>query len=378
MKPTISCITFLGISIFFVTVGCNHQPVPISPTTIPLVDATQTIVREIPTTIFEADQQYVILEQTSSTQWVTYDLAQLAQYAFNPIEISLNGDIWVGGGDGVSKFDGEKWTHYSIPAELSDAEYGIRVSAIAITSDNSFWLGASPDLYRFDGYTWRKELDKIGTDVIEVAPDGKIWFSVISHDEGENMPQGVLEFDGKNWTSYTTQDGLISNRVTDIATSTDGTVWLATDEGISSFDGKKWNNYPLEIFCTEPLCDYPPQNNQITIGQDGSIWFAVTKVALFHFVSGNWERYENKLIFQDYFPVENLCQSPNGNLWIGKWSESGVSLSYFDGKQWYVPYILLDDGNPSFPYAQINDIECADDGSIWLASASMGVIHYLP
>lgn len=384
MMLNISRITFLGIGVFFAVVGCNHQPAPILPTLTPLVNATQPIIREVPTTIFESGQQYVTLEQTGLTQWVTYDPTRLVQHDFNTINIASNGDVWLGGKGEASQFDGNKWIHYSIPAELSDAEYGMQVYDIAITSDNSFWLGASPALYRFDGYTWHKEIDKVGTDAIEMAPDGKIWFSVFPRDKSGNigsfsMPLGgVLEFDGENWNSYTTQDGLIRNQVSDIAISADSVIWFATYDGISSFDGQKWNNYPLELFCTDPLCSYLANKNQIAIGQDGSIWFTVTRVALFHFVSGRWERYNNKLIFQDYFPVENLCQSPNGNLWVGKWSESGVSLSYFDGKQWHVPYILQDDGTPSFPYAQINDIACAKDGSIWIASASEGVIHYLP
>lgn len=380
-------IVFGAMGVLLTVVGCSYQSVEVSPALTPFVNETQPAAREIPTTIFEASQEYVVLEQTGKTQWTVYAPPQLNQYAFNSIGIDSSGYIWIGGSKEVSSFDGEKWITSTIPNDLLPVDYPRHLSSILVQSSGVVWLGGSDYfLYQFENNVWENMLvDKVSINSISTSPDGLTWFAVRPFREDGYidsffMPDGgVLRYDGKHWMSYTSEDGLIDNRVTDIVVDDKGVVWFATPKGISSFDGEKWSNYSLDEICGDFACEYHPfSNNYFAVDRDGSIWIAVDKVALFHRISGEWMGYSNKLIFQDYYPIEGMCISPNGNVWVGKWSDSGVLLSYFDGKQWRVPYVLQDDGTPTFPYAQINDIGCADDGSIWLASASIGVIHYRP
>ena len=78
------------------------------------------------------------------------------------------------------------------------------------------------------------------------------------------------------------------------------------------------------------------------------------------------------------YPPIYMCLSPDGKLWLGKWGEHGLSLSYLDGEDLYVPYIPSDTGGKSAGVYMVRDIACADDGSIWMVSASMGIVHYIP
>jgi ligand-binding sensor domain-containing protein len=56
---------------------------------------------------------------------------------------------------------------------------------------------------------------------------GVLWFGT---------PKGVTRFDGKNWSSFSTNDGLVNNKINAIAADASGAVWFATDDGISKFD----------------------------------------------------------------------------------------------------------------------------------------------
>jgi len=49
--------------------------------------------------------------------------------------------------------------------------------------------------------------------------DGNMWFGTI---------KGVSVYDGNNWTTYTTSDGLANNSVNFIMQDSAGTIWIAT------------------------------------------------------------------------------------------------------------------------------------------------------
>lgn len=380
-------IRYLWMTI--ILVGCiahpTSSPIVSSPTeeAVPFdFEATSAFLESV------QDLEY---EASSKESWEIYGPdyhASLDQVSFSSLSIAPNGDVWVGGDNEVSSYNGAEWETYTIPNELRSSVGLMLGSIIGVDSDNTLWFGGQNSyaaLYRYDETTWYKEFDQVATNAIEIAPDGSIWFSIVpvgesKHVGGYLMPDGgLLKFDGVNWATYTSNDGLISNSVNDIAADRNGKIWFATRIGISSFDGKVWTSYPLDSFCLEELCSYQQKNIRVEIAPDDSIWVAVDKVALFHLLpSGTWERHDNMSIFQDYFPITDMCFSPNGDLWIGKWSNLNVLLARYNGEQWFVPYALRDDGSPSFPYAQINDIKCAGDGSIWLASANSGVIHYIP
>jgi ligand-binding sensor domain-containing protein len=54
-----------------------------------------------------------------------------------------------------------------------------------------------------------------------------VWFG--SHYDG------AARFDGKTWTLFGTQDGLIHPNVTDIYVAKDGSVWFASNGGVTRY-----------------------------------------------------------------------------------------------------------------------------------------------
>ncbi len=90
----------------------------------------------------------------------------------------------------------------------------------------------------------------------------------------------------KNWTVYTTADGLISNHINCITQDQDGNIWFGTDAGISKFNKTNFTNYSS----TDGLADN--YVNSMAADADGSIWIA-TNNGVSHF-NGLWANYQAK------------------------------------------------------------------------------------
>ncbi len=110
-----------------------------------------------------------------------------------------------------------------------------RIPTIAQTSDGNLWFSGS-GLHVFNGKSTQQiELPLKSPnwiDDIRISPTDQIWVA-----QGGT---GLFHYDGKNWTRYTTFNGLASNMVTNIYIENDSSVYIASDKGISFFDGKQF------------------------------------------------------------------------------------------------------------------------------------------
>lgn len=72
----------------------------------------------------------------------------------------------------------------------------------------------------------------------------------------------------RNWTTYTTDDGLVNNAVTAIAEDISSTMWFGTLGGVSTYDGSKWKNFTT--------ANGLPSNeiSALTVDNNGDIWIA--------------------------------------------------------------------------------------------------------
>ena len=104
--------------------------------------------------------------------------------------------------------------------------------------DGDVWLGGyrKGDISRFDGRRWTAYTEEDGLvhdHIMDIAigPEGAVWFATA---------EGIARFDGERWTVYTEGNGLLSNVVLAIAVAPDGTVWAGMDGGLAGFDGQHW------------------------------------------------------------------------------------------------------------------------------------------
>ena len=110
---------------------------------------------------------------------------------------------------------------------------------------------------------------------------------------------------------WTSQSGLPQNVVFSITQTTDGYLWLATEEGVARFDGVRF-----EVF---DKTDSPnlAENvvNRLAASPDGSLWLG-TRSGLSHYHNGVFQTYTmaDGLLANE---VSALLVSADGSLWIG-------------------------------------------------------------
>jgi ligand-binding sensor domain-containing protein len=205
---------------------------------------------------------------TYGTAWAGYQrgkgLADLWVYGvlFDP-----KGTMWVATWKGVSRFDGKGFKTYTTDDGLIDKW----VYTLSRDRKGAFWFGTEGGVTRFDGKRWKSwtHKDGIGADPGKVRPPeaDSLQYIPKHHQEGakplEYNPNyvvssavdrqnriwvgtlggGISRYDGKRWTTFTTQEGLAGNVVNALAVDSKGILWIGTDQGISRYDGKGFKNF---------------------------------------------------------------------------------------------------------------------------------------
>ena len=119
---------------------------------------------------------------------------------------------------------------------------------------------------------------------------------------------------------WTQQQGLPQDAVRAIAQTTDGYLWLGTDEGLARFDGYEFVSFNRERGA--------PASNSISAlaaGRDGSLWIG-SRSGLTRYKDGRFQTYTRKDGLIDNL-VSDLFVDHAGILWI----VAGGNLSRFDG-----------------------------------------------
>ncbi|MCC5942231.1 MAG: response regulator, partial [Balneolaceae bacterium] len=149
-----------------------------------------------------------------------------------------SGNIWLGTeGGGVSVFNGESFTHYSENEGVSDSY----IKAILEDKNGNIWMGSRGRVTVFDGESFIHYIDNeaaVVSNVWSILEDqsGNIWLGT----EGG----GVSVFDGESFIYYTENEGLSNNIVSAITEDQSGNIWLGTwGGGVSLFNGESFTHF---------------------------------------------------------------------------------------------------------------------------------------
>lgn len=217
------------------------------------------------------------------------------------------------------------------------------------------WLGTEVGLCRYDGteFTTYTTADGLAHNyVYAICEDRKgiLWFGT--------RGGGISRFDGKNFANYTAAHGLVDDHVSAICEDFQGRLWFGTDGGVSCFDGQGFRNYTTS--------DGLGYNTVQAICEDsaGRLWFG----------TGWWDVGRGVSCFDGQrfiiYTIENglpcdgvmaICEDRRGRLWFGTW---GGGLCYFDGQR-FVTYTAKDGCDASFVLAICEDRQ----GRLWFGGA---------
>ncbi len=233
--------------------------------------------------------------------------------------------------------------------------------------DGHIWFATDRGAQRYDGRNWTTYTAEDGlahnrVRTIIQTRDGAIWFGTngggISRFDGKTPDQSP----GQAWTTYTVEDSLAANRMNwrGLLQARDGTIWAGfwsqgdatgTQGGISRFDGRSWS-------IVEVPGDTPRPNVQdIHESRDGSLWFSTWGQGVFRFDGRSWTRYTagDGLAGDQVFEI---LESRDGSLWFACWRDG---ISRFDGRQWRT--YTARDGLPEG--VRFISIWQTEDGAVW-------------
>ncbi len=151
---------------------------------------------------------------------------------FFDLQMDAAGHVWAVAKDGVFRLTGSQWTRIRISPE----RLGGHPRNIAIDPSGYVWLaGGFPGAVRLqirgDEVVGTEVFSKpqLASDlVVAIAADRRGWIWI-------GGDQGIDIFNGKSWRRYTTNDGLISNDISERAfwADEDGSEWIGTGAGLS-------------------------------------------------------------------------------------------------------------------------------------------------
>jgi ligand-binding sensor domain-containing protein/signal transduction histidine kinase len=137
------------------------------------------------------------------------------------------GELWVGTGNGLARWNGEDWKIYTTRDGLS----GNAVCAIAEDSKGNLWVGTQNqglDCFKDGKFTvFQQSANGLpGNDVSCLCADenGALWVGTFGH--------GLARWQNGKWTCYSSTNGLISNSISYVIADREGHLWIGSNLGL--------------------------------------------------------------------------------------------------------------------------------------------------
>jgi len=285
-------------------------------------------------------------------KFVNYSVAQgLVNNNVQTLKLDSKGKIWIGTEGGISVWDGVKFSNYTTSNGLPDN----LVKTITEDRNGGIWIGTLEK--GFSCFKNGKFIDyhneNLGASIFCILLDksSNVWFGT----DGD----GVIRFDGKKFTKFTTKQGLSNNSVFDITEDNAGNLWFSSyGGGIIRYDGSAVTNYTTN----QGL----PSNNIMSIQEDskGNIWFGTIANGIVKFDERSFITY-NKNHGISGNTVTSIYEDKKGNIWFG---DDDKGVCYNDGKTFT---------NYTEAQGLISNhvLGCKGDskGNIWISSLESGI-----
>jgi ligand-binding sensor domain-containing protein len=152
------------------------------------------------------------------------------------------GNIWFGTNEGLEKYDGKNFMHFGVAQGLSWKS----ICSICEDKNGNLWLGTEYDSmvnklelpaaetgrYAFTHYNINPGLVS-SINCIKEDKENNLWFGTSN--------AGVVKFDRKTFTRYTTAQGLSNNSVNSIVEDNDENIWFLTYNGLCKMRKQRGN-----------------------------------------------------------------------------------------------------------------------------------------
>jgi ligand-binding sensor domain-containing protein len=200
-------------------------------------------------------------------------------------------------------------TPASLPADFRHTTWTVRdgaqtdLNAMTQTSDGSLWLGGVNGLFRFDALHFEEvdlpqhpELRLADVYSLLATPDGGLWI-------GYDLRGAAFLKDGEV-TVYSVSDGLPAGTVRSMGRQRDGTIWAATSDGLARFRHGRWEDM-------DKAWRHPDVIRSLFVDGDDTVWVtAASGVYSKRRGSDNFLK-----VLQQFHGAGVLAQSSTGAVW---------------------------------------------------------------
>ena len=226
------------------------------------------------------------------------------------------------------------------------------------------------------GHTTVSYADGVITTLVADA-SGNVWVGTTA---------GLSRFDGQQWTTFTTEDGLADDAIAPQAVDGHGQVWAGSLKGLSRFDGQRWTRYQFEGLL----------GNVVAIAPNGDVWCdGYGDFLLARFDGQDWWTYDhddmgidNESVYipihdnvwaREHIYISEIAFDRSGTLWAAASFFKGTAgvrssiertvtrLLTFNGTQWTVYQVdvwtILPDSQGRV-WISCGGV-CIKDGSTW-------------
>ncbi len=151
---------------------------------------------------------------------------------------------------------------------------------------------------------------KLGSSVRVIFQDkkGNMWFGT----EGN----GAFKYDGKKYTNYTKEQGLLGQFIRTINQDNSGNIWFGTNEGIFSYNGLFFVNYTekKEFGYKSTSCSFVDKKGDVWFGsKDGVYKFDGIKLNYLSLPISE----DDKRIYTTEYSVYSINEDNQGNYYFG-------------------------------------------------------------
>ena len=146
---------------------------------------------------------------------------------------------------------------------------------VLFDSKGRWWFAGSAGLLRRDGSQWKRFTTQEGLRTNLLAnlaegPDGSIW---IAYSEARGVSRLTVVGDRFRLQHFTERNGLRANDVAAVATDSQGWIWAPSNEGVDAFDGENWHHYGQP----EGLLWDDCAERSLFADPDGSVWIGTSR-----------------------------------------------------------------------------------------------------
>ena len=270
------------------------------------------------------------VQMFDGNSWTTYTTSTFPSMPSDNIKViraMSNGDIWIGTDFGASRFDGVDWITYTTNTMQSIPLISNQIKSIDEDPNSGIvWIGTNLGVTPVDlgGLTNSlsigvPDLHWSGVNATSFDSNGNVWFS--------SPLGGITKYDGTNFTTFDTANGLLSQYATDLIIDSYDNKWVGTASGMSVLDASNSSFTQYTRMYIMPPPDTLNPVVDLAIDSWGRIWTSIyvgylSEGAIAYWNGNDWHdiHVSDGLAGQN---VKGLSIDSKDNVWVA--TTTGVS-----------------------------------------------------